>query len=76
MATAIIEAIKSGFGLLGDLAENFLTAFSTLFWDATANSGAGALTTFGNWSLIMLSIAIVFSVLMLAFNVLRSNTGV
>lgn len=76
MGAAIIEAIQSGFSLIGDLAQNFLTAFTTLFWDATANSGAGALTTFGTWSLIMLSIAIVFSVIMLAFNVLRSNTGV
>ena len=76
MASAMIEAIKSGFSLLGELAQNFLTAFTTLFWDATANSGAGALTTFGNWSLIMLSVAIVFAVLMLAFNLIRSNTGV
>ncbi len=76
MGEAIINAIKSGFSLIGDLAQNFLTAFTTLFWDATANSGAGALTTFGTWSLIMLSVAIVFSVIMLAFNVLRSNTGV
>lgn len=76
MASEIINAIKSGFSLIGDLAENFLTAFTTLFWDATANSGAGALTTFGTWSLIMLSIAICFAVIMLAFNVLRSNTGV
>lgn len=76
MGAATIEAIRSGFSLIGDLAQNFLTAFTTLFWDATANSGAGALTTFGTWSLIMLSIAIVFSVIMLAFNVLRSNTGV
>ena len=75
MASAIIAAIQSGFSLLGDLAQNFLTAFTTLFWDATANTGAGALTTFGNFALIMLSISIVFSVLMLAFNVLRSNTG-
>lgn len=76
MGAEIINAIKSGFTLIGDLAENFLTAFTTLFWDSTANQGAGALTTFGTWSLIMLSIAICFSVIMLAFNVLRSNTGV
>ena len=76
MGTAIVDAIKTGFTLIGDLAEMFLTGFSTLFWDATANSGAGALTVFGNWSLIMLSIAIVFSVVALVFNVLRSNTGV
>ena len=76
MANAMIAAIESGFSLLGNLAQNFLTAFTTLFWDATANSGAGELTTFGNWSLIMLSVAIIFSVLMLAFNLIRSNTGV
>lgn len=76
MGTEIINAIKSGFSLIGDLAENFLTAFTTLFWDATANSGAGALTTFGTWSLIMLSIAICFAVVMLAFRLLGSNTGV
>lgn len=76
MGTQIIDALKSGFTLVEDLAENFLNAFTTLFWDATANSGAGALTTFGNWSLIMLSIAIVFAVLTLALNLLRSNTGV
>ena len=76
MGTAIVDALKTGFSLIGDLAENFLDAFSTLIWDATANSGAGALTTFGNWALIMLSIAIVFAVISLAFGVLRSNTGV
>lgn len=76
MAQQMITAIESGFSLLGELAGNFGTAFTTLFWDATANSGAGALTTFGNWSLIMLSVAIVFAVLMLAFNLIRSNTGV
>ncbi len=76
MGTAIVDAIKSAFTLLGDLAENFLTAFSTLFWDATANSGAGQLTVFGQWSLIMLGVAIIFSVLMLCLNLIRSNTGV
>lgn len=76
MGSAIIEAIKSGLGLMQDLAEEFLDGFSTLFWDATANSGAGALTTFGTYSLIMLGIAITFSVIALVFNVLRSNTGV
>lgn len=76
MGTAIIDAIKSGLGLMSDLASEFLTGFTTLFWDATANSGAGALTVFGNYSLIMLGIAITFSVIALVFNVLRSNTGV
>lgn len=76
MGQAIIDAIKSGLGLMSDLAGEFLDGFQTLFWDATANQGAGALTTFGTYSLIMLGIAITFSVIALVFNVLRSNTGV
>ena len=76
MGSEIINAIKSGLGLMQDLASEFLDGFTTLFWDATANSGAGALTTFGTYSLIMLGIAITFSVIALVFNVLRSNTGV
>lgn len=76
MGSAIIEAIKSGLGLIEDLAESFLTAFSTLFWDATANSGAGALTSFGTFSLVFLGIAIVMTVLTLGYALIRSNTGV
>jgi len=76
MGTEIINAIKSGLGLIGDLASEFLTGFSTLFWDATANSGAGGLTTFSNYALIMLGVAITMAVVKLCFNVLRSNTGV
>lgn len=76
MGTQIVDAIKSAFTLLGDLAENFLQAFTTLFWDATANSGAGQLTIFAQWTLIMLGIAVIFSVLMLCLNLIRSNTGV
>lgn len=76
MGAAIIEAITSGLGLISELAQEFLTGFSTLFWDATANSGAGGLTDFAMWSLVMLGIAITFSVISLVLNVLRSNTGV
>lgn len=76
MGAAIINAIKSGLGLMGDLASEFLDGFGTLFWDATANEGAGALTTFGTYSLVMLGIAITFAVISLVFGVLRSNTGV
>lgn len=76
MGSAIIEAIKSGLGLIEDLAESFLTAFSTLFWDATANNGAGALTSFGTFSLVFLGIAIVMTVLTLGYALIRSNTGV
>lgn len=71
MGAAIIDAIRSGLGLISDLASEFLTGFSTLFWDST-NS---ALTTFGMYSLVFLGVAITFSVIKLCLNVLRSNTG-
>jgi hypothetical protein len=76
MGTAIVNALKTGLSLIQDLAEAFLNGFTTLFWDATANSGAGALTVFGEYALIMLSVAIVFAVISLCFGVLRSNAGV
>ena len=76
MGSAIIDAIKSGLGLIGDLASEFLTGFSTLFWDATASNGAGALTVFGTWALVMLGVAITFAVISLVVNLVRSNTGV
>jgi hypothetical protein len=76
MAAAIIEAITSGFGLIQDLATNLLTAFGTLFWDATLNEGAGGLTTFATFALIMMSISVVFGVVSLVLNLIRSNTGV
>lgn len=71
MGEAIINAIKSGLGLIGDLANEFLTGFTTLFWDST-NS---ALTTFGMFSLIMLGVAVSFAVVKLCLNIVRSNTG-
>lgn len=76
MGSEIINAIKSGLGLIADLASEFLNGFSTLFWDATANSGSGALTTFGTYSLVFLGIAITMAVIKLVLNILRSNTGV
>lgn len=76
MGSAIIDAIKSGLGLMSDLANEFLTGFGTLFWDSTANSGAGALTSFGTFALIMLGISITFAVVALVLNVLRANTGI
>lgn len=75
MGSAIINAIQSGLGLIGDLAEQFLNGFTTLFWDATANSNAGALTTFGTFALVMLGVAITFAVISLCLNVLRGSTG-
>ena len=75
MGAAIINAIKSGLGLIEDLASEFLKGFSTLFWDATANEGAGALTTVGTFMLVFLGIAITMGVIKLCLNILRSNTG-
>ena len=75
MGTAIINAIKSGLGLIGDLANEFLTGFSTLFWDSTANNGAGGLTDFGTFALVMLGVAISFAVVTLVMRVIRGNTG-
>lgn len=75
MGQAIVNAIKSGFSILGDLAQNVLTAFQTLVWDGTANSGAGALTGLGEFAFTLLGISVVFSVLMLVFSLLRGNTG-
>ena len=72
MAQAILEALRSGLSLITDLAGAFLNGFTALFWDST-NS---ALTTFGSFALIMLSVAIVFAVIKLVLNIVRSNTGV
>lgn len=76
MGAAIISAISSGLGLAGDLAEEFLTAFGTLFWDASANTGAGALTVFGTWSLVMVGISVCFACITTVLSLVRSNTGV
>jgi len=76
MGAAIISAIQSGLGLIGDLASEFLTGFSTLFWDATANEGAGALTVLGTFSLVMLGVAVTFSIIRLCMSLIRGNTGI
>lgn len=71
MGAAIIDAIRSGLGLISDLASEFLTGFTTLFWNASTSS----LTAFGTYSLVFLGVAITFSVIKLCLSVLRSNTG-
>lgn len=75
MGTAIIDAIKSGLGLIADLATEFLTGFKTLVWDATANQGAGALTEVGVFAFVMLGVSVSFAVVKLVLNLLRGNTG-
>lgn len=76
MGQAIISAITSGLGLIGELANEFLDGFTALFWDATANTGSGALTVFGTYALVMLGVAVSFAVIKLVLNLVRSNTGV
>ncbi len=71
MANAIIEAIKSGLGLMSNIANEFLSGFSTLIWDASSSS----LTTFGNFVLIFLGVSITFSIVKLCLNLIRSKTG-
>lgn len=75
MGSAIIEAIQSGLGLMGDICKELLSGFTTLFWDATANTGSGALTSLGMFALVFLGISITFAVVKLALNLIRSNTG-
>lgn len=75
MGDAIIEAIKSGLGLITELANQLLSGFSALIWDAAANEGKGALTSFGTFSLVFLGIAITFSVIKLCLYLVRSHVG-
>lgn len=75
MGAAIIEAITGGLGLIEDLATNFLSAFGTLFWNPTLNEGAGGLTEFAVFGLIMLGISVAFSIVSLVFNLIKGNTG-
>ena len=75
MGSAIIQAITSGLGLISELASEFLSGFSALFWDPTANTGSGALTVFGTFALVMLGVAVSFAIVKLVLNLIRSNTG-
>lgn len=75
MGAAIIDAIKSGLGLIGDLAEEFLTGFNALVWDPTANQGAGALTTVAIFGFVMLGVSVSFAIVKLVLNLIRGNTG-
>lgn len=75
MGSQILEAIRSGLGLITTLAQEFLSGFGTLFWTPGVGNDPGSLTTFGTFALIMLGISITFSVVVLCINVIRSNTG-
>lgn len=65
----IIGGITSGLGLISYIATAFLNGFTGLFWQNNT------LTNFAMYSLIMLGIAITFSIIKLVLNILRSNTG-
>lgn len=71
MGNAIIEAIKSGLGLMTNIANEFMSGFSLLIWDSSSNS----LTTFGNFALIFLGVSITFAIVKLCLNLIRSKTG-
>lgn len=76
MGAEIINAIKSGLGLIGDLATEFLNGFTTLVWVPPAGQDAvGHLTPFGMFAFVMLGVAVSFAVIKLVLNILRSNTG-
>ena len=71
MGNSIISAIVSGLGLISNLASEFLTGFSTLFWNANNST----LTSFGTFALVMLGVAITMAVISLVLNLIRGNTG-
>lgn len=75
MGTAIINAIKEGLGLISDLATEFLDGFKVLVWDATANSGAGALTPVATFGFVLLGVSVSFAIVKLILNMIRGNTG-
>lgn len=76
MGEAIISAITSGLGLIGNLASEFLEGFTTLFWVPATSGTGGNLTAFGTFALIMLGVSVSFAVVKLVFNLIRSNTGI
>ena len=75
MGSAIIDAIKSGLGLMSDITKELLNGFTNLFWVEGAGDTAGRLTVLGTFALVFLGITITFAVVRLALNLIRSNTG-
>lgn len=75
MGTEIINAIKSGLGLIKDLASEFLDGFETLVWVPADGNVAGHLTSVGTFCLVFLGVSISFAVVRLILNLLRGNTG-
>lgn len=75
MGAEIIQAIKSGLGLIKDLASEFLDGFETLVWVPADGNVAGHLTTVGVFMFVMLGISVSFAIVKLILNLLRGNTG-
>lgn len=75
MGTEIINAIKSGLGLITDLASEFLSGFQTLVWVEAEGQVAGHLTSVGIFAFVMLGVSVSFAVIKLVLNLLRGNTG-
>ena len=69
LGTSILDSIKSGLNLMEDIASEFLTGFTNLFWKEND------LTIFGQFSLIFLGISITFSIIKLCLNLIRGKTG-
>ena len=76
MGSQIIDAIKSGLGIIQNLAEEFLTGFETLVW-APPSTGdtTGHLTSVGVFAFVMLGVSVSFAVIKLVLNLLRGNSG-
>lgn len=75
MGSEIINAIKSGLGLIKDLAGEFLDGFETLIWVPADGNVAGHLTSAGTFMFVMLGISVTFAVVKLLLNLVRGNTG-
>jgi len=71
----VINAVKSGLGLITDLANEFLSGFETLVWVPAEGQVAGHLTSLGIFMFVMLGISVSFAVVKLILNILRGNTG-
>lgn len=75
MGAEVINAVKSGLGLITDLANEFLSGFETLVWVPAEGQVAGHLTSLGIFMFVMLGISVSFAVVKLILNILRGNTG-
>lgn len=76
MGAQIIAAIKSGLGIIEDIATEFLSGFEKLVWaPPTGTETTGHLTSVGTFAFVMLGVSVSFAVIKLVLNLLRGNTG-